>query len=267
MTELQSRLLDILKWYHEVCQKENLKYFIMGGTALGAVRHGGFIPWDDDIDVAMPRADYEKFIKLKSDGRYVIESPGENEDFQYPYTKVYDTRTTLTENTRHKIKRGLYIDVFPLDGAGNTMEESRENFKKIDKKINLMLALSCGINPKRNALKNAAIVLSRCVPKFILNPQKILAKINEESVRKSYDECKYIANYAGNYHFKEISEKAWFGEGKLYKFEDTKVYAQDDVDAYLTAIYGDYMKLPPADKRVSHHDYLYIDLNKSYLEK
>lgn len=268
MNELQIRLLDMLAWYHDVCQKENLRYFVLGGTALGTKRHSGFIPWDDDIDVGMPRKDYEKFIHLgnKYGNKYVVEVPGQNKDFMYPYGKIYDTGTTLIENTRFKIKRGIYIDVFPLDGAGNTLEESKKKFKETDKLINILCTRSCALRPGRSFFKNAAIALSRCIPEFIVNSQKLMKKIDTISKRLDYDECEYIANYAGNWHEKEISKRSWFGKPQLYKFEHLEVCGAEDLDSYLTCMYGDYMTLPPVEKRVTHHDYIAMDLNKSYLE-
>lgn len=269
MNELQEKLTEMLGWYHDVCKKENLRYFVLGGTALGAKRHEGFIPWDDDIDVGMPRNDYEKFIKLgeKYGNRYIIEYPSQNKDFVYPYTKIYDSSTTLIENTRTKIKRGIYIDVFPLDGCGNSMDESLKRFKKIDKLINLLCTRTCALRSNRSLCKNVAILVSRCIPEFIINTQRLMKKINNLSMCLNYDKSEYIANYAGNWHEREISERCWFGEPKLYKFEHLEVFGADNIDAYLKKMYGDYMKLPPEDKRITHHDYVLMDLNKSYLEE
>lgn len=121
MTEIQLKLLDMLKWFHEFCIENKLRYYALGGTMLGAIRHKGFIPWDDDIDVGMPREDYDKMIELvidKQDEKYRLEKPLQNKDFVYQYCKLYDTSTTLVENTRYKTKRGVYLDIFPLDGIG-----------------------------------------------------------------------------------------------------------------------------------------------------
>ncbi|MBR5505916.1 MAG: LicD family protein [Clostridia bacterium] len=103
MNELQQKLLTMLNWFHNVCEKENLQYYALGGTALGAIRHNGFIPWDDDIDVGMPRDDYNKLREICSKynaGQYYIEFPGINDDFVYPFCKVYDKQTTLVENVK-----------------------------------------------------------------------------------------------------------------------------------------------------------------------
>ena len=109
MNDMQKKLVDMLQWYHEFCKKHNLNYYAVGGTCLGAVRHQGFIPWDDDIDVGMPREDYNRFEALMKEegnsGKYVLEMPFENKDFVYAYGKLYDTTTTLIENTRYKTKR------------------------------------------------------------------------------------------------------------------------------------------------------------------
>ena len=270
MTELQEHLLVIMKWFHEFCEKENLTYFAIGGTALGAVRHNGFIPWDDDLDVGMPRKDYERLKeisdKINKNSDYVLEFPNKKKDFVYPYCKIYDTKTTLVENTRYKTKRGIYIDVFPIDGVGNTLEESVETFKKVDKKVNLLCTRICALRKDRKLYKNIAIVLSRCIPDFLFGSLKLIKDIDNMCKQKDFYECEYVANFCGNWHEKEIIKQEWVKNPVVCKFEDAEIYIPGDSDAYLTKVYGDYMKLPPEEKRVSHHDFLFLDLDKSYLE-
>ena len=127
--EMQTKLINMLKWYHEFCVTHKLRYYIVGGTMLGAVRHEGFIPWDDDIDVGMPREDYNRFLEICKGiqaHQYIVEAPTEeNPEFKYLYAKIYDTTTTLVENVRNPINRGVFIDVFPLDGIGATEEDAR----------------------------------------------------------------------------------------------------------------------------------------------
>lgn len=270
MTDLQCRLLPIMKWFHKLCDEQNFTYYALGGTALGAVRHNGFIPWDDDLDVGMPRKDYERLKvlsqKINTLSNYVIEFPDNKKDFVYPYCKIYDTNTTLVENTRYKTKRGIYIDVFPIDGVGNTWEESIKRFNKIDRKRNLLCARVCALRKNRSLHKNFAILLSRCIPDFLLNPLEIIKNINESCKERQYDKYTYVANFCGNWHEKEIMNKEWVKNPVLCKFEDMQIYIPKDTDAYLTRLYGNYMQLPPVEKRVTHHDFLHLDLNKSYLE-
>ena len=138
MTELQQELLKILKWFHGFCVENNLRYYADGGTMLGAVRHKGFIPWDDDVDVCMPREDYNKLISLSASlpKPYVLETPqSEAKDFLYAFSKIYNTDTTLIEKGKKNIKRGIYLDVFPLDGLGNSEKEAKKNFARTAKLV------------------------------------------------------------------------------------------------------------------------------------
>ena len=124
LNPLQQKLLGMLTWLIKYIDDNNIRYYIIGGTMLGAVRHEGFIPWDDDIDIAVPRNDYERLIDLLKSpvDHYVIESPkGEAEDYVYSYAKLYDLNTSMTELARKNVKRGVYIDIFPLDGIGNSL--------------------------------------------------------------------------------------------------------------------------------------------------
>lgn len=269
MKDIQNRLLNIMKWFHDICDKEGLVYFAQGGTALGAVRHRGFIPWDDDIDVGMPREDYEKLkmiaSKINQNSKYYIEFPGEKEDYFYPYCKIYDKSTTLIENTRYETRRGIYIDVFPIDGAGNSMEESVNNFRVIDRKLNFLYSRTCAYRKNRALYKNIAIFVMRIVPNFLIGISKTIKNIELLSSKCGYNQCKYVANFCGNWHEKEIMDKEWVDKPILMDFDGIKIYVPNNSHAYLTRLYGDYMQLPPKEKRKTHHDFLYIDLDKPYM--
>lgn len=269
--ELKSVLVDMFAWFHEFCATYNLRYYMLGGTMLGAVRHGGFIPWDDDIDVGMPREDYQRMERLMKDHPheiYVLETPNsEKPDFFYAYGKLYDTRTTLIENTRVPVKRGVYLDIFPLDGAGDSWEEGLALFKPIKRRLELLLAMTTGIRKGRKFYKNAGIVLLRCVPHWIIDPKKLLHDVQRKCAEKSFDQCKWISNYAGAYREREMVPRGVFGEPTEYVFENMHVYGVSDYEAYLTALYGNWRELPPVEKRKSHHDNLCCDLRRSYLEE
>ncbi len=269
LTKTQKELLKMFSWFHNFCVAHNLRYYCLGGTMLGAVRHQGFIPWDDDIDVGLPREDYEKLLELLggkiSDGFYLESYKQGKKDFIYSYAKFYDTTTTLIENTRYKTKRGLYIDVFPLDGIGNTEKEAKINYQKIVPLLNLLSVKSCGIRKGRKWYKNLSIILARIIPDCILSEKNLIKKINHICMQQSFDKCNYICNADGNWREKEIIKRDVFGEPKLYEFNGLKVYGVYDYDSYLTHMYGKWRNFPPVDKRVTHHDYLYIDLNTPYL--
>lgn len=263
----QQKLLEMVKWFHEFCVANNLRYYAVGGTMLGAVRHKGFIPWDDDIDVGMPRDDYDRFSNLMKEdcsSIYRLEAPFENKDYVYQFFKLYDTTTTLIENTRYKTKRGIYIDIFPLDGIGNTLEESKRNFRRIDKNNNYIMTKVCALSNHRKFYKNLAIVVSRCIP--FPSWQSVLRKTDKLCRSRKFDDCKYAANLYGNWHEKEIVSRDCFGVPQLYDFENIRIFGAQDADSYLRALYGDYMKLPPVEKQKSHHDYIMLDLSRSYLE-
>lgn len=267
MNELQRRLTDMLKWFHDLCVENHLRYYAVGGTCLGMVRHKGNIPWDDDIDVAMPRSDYNKLIDLfqeKNNIGYELAVPLREDNYVYSYMKLYDRSTTLVENTRYRTKKGIFLDIFPLDGSGNTLEECRKRWGSISKKQNLIWAKICALNKNRKWYKNAAILLARCVPDKIWNWRRLTRAFIEESSELTFDNCEYVALFAGNWGFRENAKREWFGEPVLYDFEDIQIYGPEKPKLYLTNLYGDYMTPPPPEKQVSHHDFLHLDLNNGY---
>ena len=268
MTELQSKLLDMLKWYNIFCRDHGIKYYAVGGTLLGAVRHNGFIPWDDDIDLAMPRDDYEEFERLMENkiyNKYILETyKSIAKDYCYPYDKLYDTTTTLVEDYRIPLRRGIFLDIFPLDGAGNTEEESNAWCKKINRRYYFYLARMAAVSKRRQEYKNLAIHASRMIPNLIVDNRKFRIKLNEKCKKFNLGNSKYAGNLLGNWGIREVVPVEVIGKPKEYKFEDISILGIEDYDTYLTHIYGNWRNLPPKDKRVSQHNYLHLDLESPF---
>jgi len=269
LSDLQKLLLEMMKWFHELCRDNDLTYYALGGTMLGAVRHQGFIPWDDDVDVGMPRKDYEKFIEIMQTQEYhpyIIETAySQDEAYCYPYAKVYNRTTTLVENMRVPLVRGVFLDIFPLDGIGNSEEESRRNYRSIKWLYNLLLTRTCSYRKDRGILKNTAISILSRVPVCIVDNKRLRRKIDQLCKAHSYDEHSWAGNLLGNYRFKEVMPKRILGIPTLYKFEDMSVYGAELYNDYLTRLYGNWRELPPKEKQKTGHDFLKLDLEKSYL--
>lgn len=264
--QLKKTLLEMLSWFHNFCIENDLKYFAVGGTLLGAVRHKGFIPWDDDIDLGMPREDYKKLEKLignKENGKYYFETPNTTrKGYYYTYGKLFDTDTTLVENSRDKLPMGVYIDIFPFDGVGETKEEAIKYLSYVKRLQDLLATRVSGIRKGRAFYKNAAVAVARVIPSFLFNDKKLLMKIDSICSGKNFNDSKYVANMNGAWGLREITTREIVGTPKLYDFENIKIYGIEDYDAYLTGVYGDWRQLPPEEKRVSAHDYVYVDLDK-----
>lgn len=270
LSAVQSKLLKMLRWFDGFCREHHLRYYAVGGTLLGAVRHGGFIPWDDDIDLALPRKDYDRLSELmygRRFGKYLLESPKTaGDDFCYPFAKLYDTSTTLTENKRFPVKRGIYLDIFPFDGVGDNFEEGRRYYKKIQRKYYFYVTLTGGVRKGRSAAKNAAVIASRAIPRSIADPVKIRKSIDVMCSHYDFDHSSWVGNFLGAWGERELVARSIVGEPVEYPFEDFNLFGVEDYDRYLTSIYGDWRSLPPVEKRVSHHDYTSLDLERSYLD-
>ena len=267
-TDLQKHLMQMMKWFHNYCSENKIRYYALGGTMLGAVRHGGFIPWDDDIDVGIPRSDYEKLRSLignrEIEGYYfeTPDSPAPN--FRYPYGKLYDTRTSLTEHTWPSLRRGVFIDVFPLDGLGDNPEESFQHWNSIVKKSTFLWARTCAVRKKRSIIKNIAIIIAHLIPNFIVSDKKLLDEMDRRCKLLDFDKCKIGGNVFGNWGKKEIMLSRIMGKPTLYQLGDIEIYGAEHADEYLTHLYVDWRKLPPAEKQVTHHDFLELDLQTPY---
>lgn len=268
LTNLQEKLLNMFASFHAFCVNNNLRYYALGGTMLGAIRHRGFIPWDDDIDVGMPREDYKRLCELlqnkKIENRYILETPNScDPNFLYPYFKLYDTTTTLIENTKNILVRGIFIDIFPLDGLGDTKSECYANYSKISYRINLLKLRNVKIRKERNLLKNILLFLIQIPSRPFIYDKEICHKIDSICQRYSLDEKVYGGNLLGAWGLKEVMPVSVFGTPKLYDFENIHIYGVQHADEYLTRQYGNWRKLPPIEKQITHHDY-FLDVNHAY---
>lgn len=258
---LQIKLNELMKVLHEICVKNNINYYMVGGTMLGAIRHKGFIPWDDDIDIAMPRADYEKFLALPKDEwpDYIyIKTPKNSQDLIFPYSKFINKNTTLVEDRLDGIVQGIYIDIFPLDGAGNFKFYSKLHFYKFFWKQGLLY-----YNQDHGVQRNWP---RRLVQWYARKKNVKILFENAENCLKSikYERSEYVGNFVGAWGLKEITPKEYMGVPTFYQFEDSFYYGVENVDAYLKSLYGDYMKLPPIEKQKSHHVFKHLDLEMPF---
>lgn len=264
--QIQLRVLEILQWFHGFCVEHDLTYYAIGGTLLGAVRHGGFIPWDDDVDVGMPRPDYDRFVELmKSErGRFAAETISDGKkEFTYRHCKLFDTTTTAVHFHKYEIKRGLFIDVFPLDGAGNTRAAAHKLYKKFKRRDHLFAAKTTyKFNRKHKFYENIAAMLARLLP---LNRRRAVEKMHAFCCRTDYYTSVFVGNFFGMWREREIVERAWMGTPTLKRFENIEIYCPEDSDKYLTSIYGDYMTPPPEDKRHPGHSCLYLNFDEPYM--
>ena len=271
IADLQEKMLEILKYTIGVCDKNNLTYWIAAGTLLGAVRHGGFIPWDDDLDIFMPRKDYEKLwhlLREKRSGQYVLCRTTKNRNYHHRVMQMVDKNTTFihSRSADEDIEHGVYIDIIPIDICPDNRVQRL--FQMLHASFFSIYNIQCKPEYKGNkAMSVITDILLRIVPnkklRYVIwkNEEKRMLKY---SIDPKYSSSKYLKVITAS--MKELMHpfpKEWFGNQKI-PFEDIEVNAPIDTDAYLTAMYGDYMKIPPKEQQIVRHNTEYIDLNNSY---
>lgn len=266
---IQQKLLSMLSWFHDFCVENNIVYYAAGGTVLGAARHNGFIPWDDDIDVVVPREDYNRLIKLLQNRKiehFFLESPYDgNPDFLYSYAKLYDTSTTLVEKTKYYCKRGIYIDVFPLDDLDDDFEKAITKLRRVDSKNMLLMVRTCAIRKERSWYKNLSIIFAGLIPKWVIDNKELSIKLDKMAQVIGKKNSIYVANLMGTYREKEIVKREWFGTPTLHQFENIQIYVPEKYEEYLESIYGKWNVLPPEDKRKTNHDFVELELELPYM--
>jgi len=256
MQGLKEIELKTLKTFRDVCDKNNLRYYLVGGTLLGAVKFKGFIPWDDDIDVSMPRKDYEKLIELYNNeevGDTKLLSYRNNKEIYVGFAKIVNTRTTLTEAGYIPVNgMGVFIDVFPLDIISNSIKEQKVIMANIQKKKSFLYLIQADKLPRINIIKYFLKMTVRGVL-GIVGHSFVLKRMDAVAKRDFDKETNNIVNFFGAYKEKEIANKKWFEEITMLNFEDDAFACPKGYHEYLTQIYGDYMPPLPDDKKNPRH--------------
>jgi len=268
LRELQLKLTGILCEFDAFCKKHNLTYFLTAGTCLGAVRHKGFIPWDDDLDVCLPRPDYEKLTQLWNeehpDGRYVLCRPSKNELTGVHITQIKDATTTCVYpfSEKYEICQGIKIDVEPLDGApSGKLAQLKQTF----------FANLYGLFAAQRVPTHYQPTWKKVVARIVLPVFKYknfcykVFNFSERQVKKyNISESEYVKwNFGAIY---QVYKKDIFLPVKELEFEGRRFPVPNKYEEYLTMIYKDYMKLPPENKRYPITKVLAFDLNQSYEE-
>jgi len=258
--ELLQLQLNILHNVDSFCRKNCIEYFLVGGTGIGAIRHGGYIPWDDDIDIGMTRPNYNNFILLFNGSfpNLKVYAPEIDMDYYAPYANVCDTRTVLYEgmNGHRKDEIGVKIDIFPYDGVPSAEQGFEELRGKAIQFNQMAYVKRIVINKvKVRSLKG---LVSLLIKKLRLLPRRyssIQNSILELTKVVPYDDAKYLEKIVFPYDNNMPCKKEIFESYCDMPFEDLTVRNLKDYDTYLRSVFGDYMQLPPENKRVMQHGF------------
>ena len=245
--------INILDEIDRICKKNKLNYFLIGGTLLGAVRHKGFIPWDDDLDIAMPRDDYEKFISIAPEelkNNYYLDDISTNTYYSLIFAKVRERNSIIISETSRE-GEGIWVDIFPFDSTNHFHDYY---IKTKWKKVKLLKAIYIRKN-KNNKMDNHFItnILAYCYKRK--NMKQMNDLIKRKITKENKKECLYFINYGSQYGIlKQTHLKRKIFPLKKMTFENKKYYVPNDYDYVLTNIYGEnYMELPPLEKRITHN--------------
>ena len=269
MDKFKESLLETFEGFISFCEQHNLKYFAVAGTLLGTIRHKGFIPWDDDLDVCMPREDYERFVSLKEEAKPSWEILDVNsKGYALDFAKFCNFNTTLLQKPGEMVM-GTYIDVFPLD------EYNKEAYIKLKKyqKIYYYAWIVYRQSQRRysskyiyNELKkhkwNVILLVSiALICRLLSIPLKYLImqiqKIIKSSKGDKYMYWSFLPDWV------RVMEKGWFDETIKLPFEHLQIVCPKGYDAYLTLLYGDYMTPPPVDRQIAEqHEHFYLNIHK-----
>jgi len=254
---------EVLCEIRRICEEHEISYSLTGGTLIGAVRHKGFIPWDDDIDIMMPRPDYDRFISVVKASTYknlrLLSAEINGDAYPYPFAKACHPDTELYEKDMQQggVTLGVYVDIFPVDGIGMTYRSAKIRCMLFQIFHGLKVTSNWESYRRSNLRKwyyepfrFVCYLISKMIPRRWLDHW-----IDRFMRRKEFQKSVYAGRLVGDFGSREIALRKLFEEKTMLEFEGERFSAVADYDTFLTNLYGDYMKLPPKEKQVSHHHY------------
>ena len=258
LQEIKQVELEILKEFHSFCEENNIRYFLAFGTLLGAIRYKGFIPWDDDVDVLVPRDDYNRLLKqFQNNDKYCLYAFERDKKYSFPFAKLCDMTTRLVETVypNNGVELGVNIDIFPLDHFDDDLGKAKKEVKRISRNLIWLGATKLDAPLTKHPIK-------RFVWHFILIYVKLRGSAHY--VRKVIKECNKPEQNGSRY----MGPKVWpiwgeriivpaevFADTVQIEFEGMRLPAPADYDTLLTCLYGDYLPEPPVEKRKTHHSF------------
>lgn len=270
----KKHVLKVAKAFDGFCTNNDLRYFAFAGSAIGALRHKGFIPWDDDIDFVMPRPDYERFLELASrslpEGFEVL-CHQNNKEYHLQFAKMCDANTSLLVDSRSRCMMGAFVDIFPLDGMPDTDAEGRKayfmDFLKLRKRAyhnRLHYHFSDYIRSlHRQDWEMIRYQLCSDWHHLTNTTGDPYEECDRITMEYEFDKSEYVAYFGTNHGPKIISPRKLFDSYYYAPFEDIQLRLPVEIDGYLRQVYGnDYMQLPPESKREARHSYYYLNLDK-----
>lgn len=254
--------LELLDEFLRICKKYDLQYFLAGGSCLGAVRHGGFIPWDDDIDIGMPREDYDRFCEVAAselDDRFTLQNYHTEPNCGFVFGKIRRKNTIYSEkySAHLNMSQGVWIDLFPYDVLPDEENDQKKLYEKIEFWKNLYI-VRCGYKfPENGGSSRKVLYRIAKIVSIFFSKSYLINKI--DGLRRRFDEgngCDVIP-YGGAHSFEqERLKRATIEDYVPIEFEGRTCNILADYDTYLTDFYGDYMKLPPESERGGFHNML-----------